>query len=87
MHIVGVTNASAFARKMMMTGEVKYYDFPNLKDPSAILGRFAGSINQAAKRYNETHNVHTEDVEVLRRDYLQVKAICQERLVKMLRKL
>lgn len=87
MRIAGVTNASAFARKMMLTGEVKYYDFSNLKELSAILGRLAGSINQVAKRCNETHSVHTEDVEELRRDYLQVKAICQERLIKMLRKL
>ena len=87
MKIAGVRNSSSYLRRMSMTGEVKYYDFSNLKELSAILGRLAGSINQVAKRCNETGSVSKNDVEQLRREYLQVKAVCQERLIKMLRKL
>jgi hypothetical protein len=78
---------SVFAREMLLTGEVKCYDFSNLKELSAILGRLAGSINQVAKRCNETGSMYKNDVEQMRREYLQVKAVCQERLIKMLRKL
>lgn len=78
---------SSFAREMLLTGEVKCYDFSNLKELSATLGRLAGSINQVAKRCNETGSVYKDDVEQLRCEYLQVKAVCQERLIKMLRKL
>lgn len=76
---------SSFAREMLLNGEVKCYDFSNLKELSATLGRLAGSINQVAKRCNETDSVYKHDVEQLRSDYLNVKAVCQERLIKMLR--
>lgn len=87
MRASGSLNFSSFAREIILSGEVKYYDFSNLKELSAILGRLAGSINQVAKRCNETGSVYKDDVEQLRSEYLQVKAVCQERLIKMLRKL
>ncbi len=38
------------------------------------MGRIAGSINQIAKRCNENKSVHTNDVEQLRREFLELKA-------------
>lgn len=83
----GVTNFSLFAREMLLTGTVKCYDFTELKEISRELARLAGSINQIAKRCNETRNLHLADVEQLRREYMEVKAITQQRLVKLLRKI
>lgn len=83
----GVTNFSLFAREMLLTGTVKCYDFTELKEISRELARLAGSINQIAKRCNETRNLHLADVEQLRREYMEVKAIAQQRLVKLLRKI
>lgn len=83
----GVTNFSLFAREMLLTGEVKCYDFSILKDVSRDLARLAGSINQIAKRCNETRNLYLPDVEQLRQEYMDVKALTQERLCKLLRKI
>lgn len=83
----GVTNFSLFAREMLLTGEVKCYDFSVLKEISRELARLAGSINQIAKRCNETRNLYWVDVEQLRQEYMEVKAQAQERLCKLLRKL
>ena len=51
------------------------------------MGRIAGSINQIAKRSNENKSVHTNDVEQLRREILELKADYLERVVKLLRKI
>lgn len=51
------------------------------------MGRIAGSINQIAKRCNENKSVHTNDVEQLRREFLELKADYLERMVKLLRKI
>ena len=51
------------------------------------MGRIAGSINQIAKRCNENESVHTNDVEQLRREFLELKADYLERVVKLLRKI
>ncbi|MFR3791041.1 MAG: plasmid mobilization protein [Blautia massiliensis (ex Durand et al. 2017)] len=83
----GVTNFSLFAREMLLTGEVKCYDFSVLKEISRELARLAGSINQIAKRCNETRSLYWDDVEQLKQEYMEVKALAQERLCKLLRKI
>lgn len=81
------TNFSLFAREMILTGEVKCYDFHELRAISRELGRLAGSINQIAKRCNETRNLYEEDVRTLQREYMEVKSRVQEQLCKLLRKI
>lgn len=81
------TNFSAYCREQLVKGEVRHYDFQVLKEQTAYIGRIAGSINQIAKRCNENKSVHTNDVEQLRREFLELKADYLERVVKLLRKL
>lgn len=83
----GAANFSMFAREMLLAGEIRCYDFSVLKEISRELARLAGSINQIAKRCNETRNLYGNDVEQLRQEYMEVKAQAQERLCKLLRKL
>ena len=77
-------NFSAFCREMLLTGKVKHYD---IKEISSSLSHISGNINQVAKRCNTNQSVTTNDVEQLRREYLQLKSLYQERLMKALRKL
>lgn len=77
------TNFSHFARKMLLQGYIIHQDFKVLKELAQILGGLARSINQIAKRCNETRSVHTWQVEELRKSYANVKRACSERLVKM----
>lgn len=80
-------NFSAFCREMLLTGKVKHYDFSVIKEITSNLSHISGNINQVAKRCNTNQSVTTNDVEQLRREYLQLKSLYQERLVKALRKL
>lgn len=80
-------NFSAFCREMLLTGKVKHYDFSVIKEISSSLSHISGNINQVAKRCNTNQSVTSNDVEQLRREYLQMKSLYQERLVKALRKL
>ena len=83
MQEAGMTNFSAYCREQLVKGEVRHYDFQVLKDiPSAI----ENSV-EIAKRCNENKSVHTNDVEQLRREFLELKADYLERVVKLLRKI
>ena len=82
-----IPNFSAFCREMLLIGKVKHYDFSVIKEISSSLSHISGNINQVAKRCNTNQSVTTNDVEQLRREYLQLKSLYQERLVKALRKL
>ena len=82
-----MSNFSAFCREMLLTGKVKHYDFSVIKEISSNLSHISGNINHVAKRCNTNQSVTTNDVEQLRREYLQLKSLYQERLVKALRKL
>ena len=74
-------NFSAFCREMLLTGKVKHYDFSVIKEVSSSLSHISGNINQVAKRCNTNQSVTSNDVEQLRREYLQMKSLYQERLV------
>lgn len=78
---------SNFAREMLLDGQVRHYDFHELKLLTRELSRLSGSINQIAKRCNETRNLYEPDVLQLRREYMAAKALIQEQLVKLLRRL
>lgn len=77
------TNFSHFARKMLLQGYIIHQDFRVLKELAQILGGLARSINQIAKRCNETRSVYTWQVEELKKSYANVKRACSERLVKL----
>jgi len=80
-----VTNFSVFAREMLLNGYLIHRDFSELKVLTRQLGSLSSSINQIAKRCNETRSIHTGQVIELQREYADVKRACSERLVKMIK--
>ena len=62
----GTRNFSAFVRKMAIDGYVVKLDLPELREAVAMLGRYNGSINQIAKRANETGRVYDTDIQKIR---------------------
>ena len=48
-----MTNFSAFGLEMLLHGEVRHYDFSNLKQLNASMGRIAGSINLRQTTVND----------------------------------
>lgn len=82
---VGTTNFSLYARKMLIDGYVIKRDFAELKSLTKELANLARSINQIAKRVNETRNIYEQDVKDLQQYYYNVKRAVSERLVKIIR--
>ena len=82
---VGTTNFSLYARKMLIDGYVIRRDFSELKALTKELANLARSINQIAKRVNETRSIYEQDIEDLQQYYFEVKRAVSERLVKMIR--
>lgn len=81
----GTTNFSEYARKMLIDGYVIKRDFTEMKALTKELSNLARSINQIAKRVNETRSIYEQDVKDLQEYYYDVKRAVSERLVKMIK--
>ena len=82
---VGTNNFSLYARKMLIDGYIIKRDFSELKVLTKELAYLARSINQIAKRVNETRNIYEQDVRDLQHNFYDVKRAVSERLVKLIR--
>ena len=58
----GTANLSAYLRKMAIDGLIIHLELPELKEMISLLRRCAGSLNQMAKRMNETGRVYEVDL-------------------------
>ena len=58
----GTANLSAYLRKMAIDGLIVHLELPELKEMISLLRRCAGSLNQMAKRMNETGRVYEVDL-------------------------
>lgn len=80
-------NFSGFAREMLLTGQVRHYDFTALRELTRELSHLSGNINQLVKRCNETRSIREKDVREIRRNYFAAQAILKEQIVKLLRRI
>ena len=58
----GTENMAAYLRKMAIDGLIVHLELPELKEMISLLRRCAGSLNQMAKRMNETGRVYEVDL-------------------------
>lgn len=80
---IGTNNFSAYARKMLIDGYVIVPDYAVFKELAQELGRLSGSINQIARRVNETRHIFRPEIEALKKEYGAVRKACTERLIKL----
>lgn len=59
----GTKNMGAYLRKMAVDGYVIRLDLPELRELLTLLRRCSSSLNQIAKRVNETGRVYEADLE------------------------
>lgn len=78
----GTKNFSDYARKMLLDGYIVQKDLSVLKELTNQLGRLSISINQIAKRVNETQNLYKDDIEDLQKYYAEAK----KQMVKVIKK-
>lgn len=62
----GISNLSAYLRKMAVDGYIIYLDMTNIQEMTKLLRICSNNLNQYARRANETGSVYAADVEDLR---------------------
>lgn len=63
---LGITNLSAYLRKMAVDGYIIHLDMGDIQEMVRLLRICSNNLNQYAKRTNETGSVYAADVEDLR---------------------
>ena len=63
---LGITNLSAYLRKMAVDGYIIRLDMGDIQEMVRLLRICSNNLNQYAKRANETGSVYAADVEDLR---------------------
>ena len=63
---LGITNLSAYLRKMAVDGYIIHIDMGDIQEMVRLLRICSNNLNQYAKRANETGSVYAADVEDLR---------------------
>ena len=62
---LGITNLSAYLRKMAVDGYIIHLDMGDIQEMVRLLRICSNNLNQYAKRANETGSVYAADVEDL----------------------
>ena len=62
----GITNLSAYLRKMAVDGYIIHLDMGDIQEMVRLLRICSNNLNQYAKRANETVSVYAADLEDLR---------------------
>ena len=83
MEEAGVTNMSAFIRKMAIDGYVIKLDLTDIKEVSRLLRINSNNINQYAKRANETGNIYLEDIKEIQEQQEKLWEIMKEILQRL----
>lgn len=73
MEQAGTANKRAYLRKMAVDGYVIRLDLGEMKELLRLLRSVSNNVNQIARRCNETRNLYGEDVEDLRKGYVEVQ--------------
>ena len=62
----GVSNMSAFIRKMSLDGFIIKLDMKELKEMTRLLRIYGNNLNQIARRVNETNRFYAADLDEIR---------------------
>ncbi len=65
MEELGITNLSAYLRKMAVDGYVIHLDMSGIQEMTRLLRICSNNLNQYTRRANETGNVYAADIEDL----------------------
>ncbi|MGL5972743.1 MAG: plasmid mobilization protein [Oscillospiraceae bacterium] len=85
MKLANINNFSLYSRKILINGYIIKRDFSELKILCNHLSHIGRNINQIAKKANITNSVCKDDFSNLQKDFLKIKKIISERLVKLIK--
>lgn len=85
MALIPTTNFNSYAVKMLIDGYIIKYDFKELKELTAQLGKIGSNINQIAKRANETRNVYEQDIKDVLEMLHEIQILINEKVGRLLK--
>lgn len=83
MEKAGVSNMSAYLRKMAIDGYVISLDLSDLKEILRLLRINSNNLNQYAKKANETGNIYLEDIRELQKSQNEILMKLKEVIQKL----
>lgn len=83
MALLGITNISAFVRRMCLDGGIFKVDLPEIQEVSRLMNITANNVNQLTKRVNGGGHAYREDVANVESQLTD----CRETLGKIMAKL
>ncbi|MCL2663898.1 MAG: plasmid mobilization relaxosome protein MobC [Oscillospiraceae bacterium] len=78
MNAMGISNRSAYLRKMALNGRIILVRLDSVDEMVRLLSGATDSINQIAHRVNETKNIYPADIDDLRKMYDELYAQTEE---------
>lgn len=72
MAALGTNNLRAYLRKMAVDGYVVQIDMNSVVELVKLLRSISNNVNQIARLCNSTHNPYAQDVEDLRKGYMEI---------------
>ena len=82
----GTQNREAYLRKQALTGYILRLEFPEVRENIRHLADATSSINQVAKRVNETRSIYANDMIQLRKEVSNARSQVSD-IVKVFRKI
>ena len=72
MALLGTSNLRGYLRKMAVDGYIVHLDMECVKELVRLLRSISSNVNQITRRCNETRNLYAQDVEDLRKGYMEI---------------
>ena len=80
---MGITNLSAYLRKMAVDGYIIHLDMSDIQEMIRLLRICSNNLNQYAKRANETGSIYRADIEDLQKRLEEIWTDMREVLVRL----
>ncbi len=79
----GVTNLSAYMRKMALDGYMIMLDLTDVNEVVRLLKINSNNLNQYAKRANETGSIYIEEINVLKGQQQEIWDVLKDILIRL----
>jgi hypothetical protein len=80
---IGVTNRSAYVRKMVLDGYCINLELDDVKTMVSLLRRCSNNLNQYARKANENGNVYEADIRDLQSQQEEIWKLTKEILARL----
>lgn len=81
----GITNESAYLRKMAIDGIIIRLNLPEITELNSLLKRYGNNVNQIAKRVNSTGNIYDNEIQEIKDQQNEIISVLRDILKKMIK--